>query len=440
MDSSHFGATLALGRVGAREAEVASVVRRLGSGALHGPALLDTLSRSKVTRLARAALAEAKLNAPARTLRDRIDEAEQAEDGWRRRAVPPMRAALSRAAHDGGRVIKGLAVQPLYPDPDLRHLGDVDLQFPSWGEALPTLRWLREQGWVYDTSEYSWLKWHPSSVPYGQLSLVLADNQAPYARVDLHLGPYSVGHAGLMPLAGWRAGEPLGVPAPVSGAETSIAIVAAHAICDRMLSVKDVNDLHVLAGAGGVDWASVAELCRAVQAGPALAQYAGWLARAYPGDVAPVAPAAPVLGYAPPDPGRRARAFAALAYRDERARGAGRAAAARLAASARRYFAADLSPRPSRRPDTGPVARQRRRDTCWRLLPRETWQGLPAGEPPGRAPRREQLATDLVLVRAGAGAAVVCGTDVFVPTVWGGVNPASVALARRLDADHDGGP
>jgi len=444
----NFAAVIALGRLDPDPAAVRDVLARLAGGRLVADRLVAGLELSKVGRLARHAVAAAEPAAgPGRELLRRLVEADEAEERWRERAVPPMRAAVAAAARHGGRVVKGLAVQSCYPRPELRHVGDVDLHFPSWAAARPLLRELRAAGWIWDTDELSWLKWHDSGVLYGQLSLVVDDNAAPYARVDLHIGPFSVGHAGLLPMAGWAPGSALGVPVAVPDPVTALAMVAAHAVVDRVLSVKDLNDLRVLLnpgadGADRVDWATVWELCRAAQAAGALAQCLRALADAYPDlreSVLPVLPGSGGLRTSVPGPARRAAAFAAHAYRDERARGSALPAAVRTGWTARRYFSADLRPRLATGPvrAAAPLPALRRRDVCWRLVPAQLWEPWLAGRPDAAGDRpdadhREELADGLTLVTGPAGAAVTLDGDVFVPTVWGRVPPGGARLAARL--------
>ena len=451
MSDNTFSAVAVLGRLNPDPVAVRDVLGRLAGTAtdparLSADRLVAGLELSKVGRLARHAVGAAD-PAPGRgrDLLDRLVEADEAEEAWRRKALPPMRAVVTAAAGHGGRVVKGLAVQSRYPQPDRRHVGDVDLHFPSWAAARPLVRELRTSGWVWDTDELSWLKWHDSGGLYGQLSLVLTADSIPYARVDLHVGPFSVGHAGLLPMVGWRSGCALGESTTVPDTATAVAMVAAHAVVDRVLSVKDVNDLAVLLGDDGpdqVDWATVWELCRAAQATGALAQCLQTLARVYPDVPVPRLAGNGGLSTTPPGAGRRALAFAALAYRDERARGRGPVAALRTGWTARRYFAGDLRPRPTAGPVAGsaPVPELRRRDVCWRLVPEELWAPWATPAPGGAAApvRTEQLDDGLVLLSTDDGVAVALDDDLFLPTVWGAVPPGGVRLARRLSGAATG--
>lgn len=433
-------AIMTLGRTEPPSSTVAAALNTL-DGEITPEDLYAILSRSKVTRLAHAALDGHTGSAWADRLRELLADEVRQDDAWQADAAPKMREVVAAVEEFGGRIIKGLCAQSVYPRPELRHLGDVDVQFPQWAAARPLVDWLRERDWVYDTDEMPWLKWHDNGSLYGQVSLVYPDNETPYARVDLHIGSFSVGHAGLLPLVGWRAGTALGLPATVPSVETSIAITAAHALCDQMLSVKDVNDLHALVSHTTPDWVSVSELCRSVRAEGALARVVNAVRQAYPESTAVLPPdlgEETGLELTPPGAEARAEAFASLAYEDERARGAGEAAATALADSARRYFSADLSPRVAD-PDGGAAPGDPGRDRCWRLVPREVWEPLAGtGTGTGAAAPAEvtstELATGITLFGAPNAWAVRYGNDVLVPTVWGGISRESLALARRLTA------
>ncbi|OIK26881.1 hypothetical protein VT52_014430 [Streptomyces malaysiense] len=428
---------MTLGRTEPPSPTVATALNTL-DGQISAEDLYAILSRSKVTRLAHAALAGHTGSPWANRLYELLAEEVRQDDTWQAEAAPKMREVVDAVAEFGGRIIKGLCAQSVYPRPGLRHLGDVDVQFPQWAAARPLVDWLRERDWVYDTDEMPWLKWHDNGVVYGQVSLVHPDNKNPDARVDLHIGAFSVGHAGLLPLVGWRAGTALGRPATVPGVETSVAITAAHALCDQMLSVKDVNDLHALISHTTPDWVSVSELCRSVRAQGALARVVDAVRRAYPESAAVLPPdlgEETGLELTPPGPEARAEAFAALAYEDERARGADDTAATAVADSARHYFSADLGPRVAD-PDGAAAPGEPGRGRCWRLVPREVWEtlaGAAADGPPAEVTSVE-LAAGMTLFGGANAWAVRYGRDVLVPTVWGEISRESLALAHRLTA------
>lgn len=354
-------------------------------------------------------------------------EAEETER--RRQARPEVLAILKGAEKFRVRIIKGLALREWYADPQARHEGDADLHVPDWEAALALAMWLRGRGWCWDTHEFPWIKWTDGGHLYGQLSLVYPGNADAFARADLHIGPFSVGHAGLLPMVGWESGTILRIPAVVPDAEMTIALIVAHAVNDGLLSMKDLNDLHVLlTRRRGPDWASVEELCRGFGGGAVLRHLLAATALLYPGS-GPPAEAESVLATVVQQGDVRADRFANLALRDELTRGAAPDQAAVAAQEARRYFSADLKPRLTGEVVTGPADGERSRNKCWRLLPREVWSAL--GDPAEPAGPRvaEEIAPGLTLVRHGAGVALVTAGESFVPTVWGGVHAQSLALA-----------
>ncbi|MEV4114743.1 nucleotidyltransferase family protein [Nonomuraea sp. NPDC049695] len=410
----------------------------------HDPTVLaDIAIRWRVVNLLLANLENAELTASLATLVQLLDE-DRRQDSLRiAEALPVTMSVLEQAEACGCRVIKGLAYRDLYPRPDLRHMGDIDLQAPTWPIALAMVGWLRDRGWQWDTSEYPWLKWDDAGMLYGQLPLVLPDNATPVARVDMHIGPFSVGHAGLLPLIGWRRGEALGVPVTVPDRETSIALLTAHAVGDGLLSMKDVNDLHLLLQTGTPDWTSTVELCRAAHVSEALSLLLSALEDAYPGHDLPqgvlaAAGSSPLAGSAQghlqvlaEDRARRAERIAELCLRDELARGNSPDQAIREAAVARRYYSADLRPRSGTPTSDGAAPGHTGRGRCWRLVPEQRWDRLASTG--GEAARRHrELAPGLTLVTAGPAMAIQLGTDIMTPTVWGEVDPRSVWLAREL--------
>jgi Uncharacterised nucleotidyltransferase len=429
-------AVMTLGGVQPDEARLDDALAYLEKNLSPG-GLYDLLRVSKVSRLARVALAGRRSSPWATQLYELLDAEVTEDDEWQASALPIMRTAVEAVTRLDGVIMKGLSVQSLYPDPGLRHVGDIDAHYPSWSAAQPLARWLRSNGWVYDTDEYPWLKWHDIGVIYGQQSFVYPDNKAPVARVDLHVGPYSVGFGALLPMSGHRDGGALGLAARVPTAETAISIVAAHAVCDQLLSVKDINDLHVLVTDSVPDWVSVTESCRAVQSELVLAQLLHVLRDSYPLDADRLPPSAgreSDLRMTPPSGTPRARSFARLAFADERLRGVGVMNALRRSRMARRYFSATLTPRTGTDSDGGPVPGNRGRGSCWRLVPEEIWRDLPAsGE--GGSVRQEELDAGLTLTARGSSVVLRWGTDVFIPTVWGVINPASVKLARDVAED-----
>jgi hypothetical protein len=326
-------------------------------------------------------------------------------------------------------VIKGLAMQPCYPDPAVRHVGDIDLHATDWAATRPLVNQLRADGWPWDVMEFPWLKWDEAGLLYGQLGFLRLVNGVPTARVDVHIGAYSVGHAGRMPLTGWETINVLGTPTLVPNRESGIALIAAHALGDTRLSMKDINDLHVLVGDGHVDWTSVVELCRCANAVEVLGQLLAELTAIYPGPrFVPELPHTPRLVPSGLSPGQRGSHFGWHALGDERARGVAALQAAAVAEEARRYFSSDLRPHLAASGDDLTPGR----NVCWRLLPEPVWADwVPSAMRLEQSIEDSQLAEGLVLRRSGTARVVLIGDDVFIPTVWGGIDAASVALAAE---------
>jgi putative nucleotidyltransferase-like protein len=411
-------------------ARAAELIENLDPDLVH-----ERIIASRVYLSARETLGRMEPTERVAGIRKRLDHLITAERQRCADARPELVAVLAGTRPFGARVMKGLALREHHPRPDLRHEGDIDLQVPGWRAALATSEWLRGRGWVWDTTEYSWLKRTDGGHLYGQLTLVLPDNDDPISRVDLHVGPYSVGHAGIMPLAGWRDAEVAGTPARVPDRETAIALIAAHALNDVVLSMKDVNDLFVLLAVDtDTDWATVEELCRGAQAADALTQLIAVTAGVYPELGLPAGdPDGPLVLEQTPQ--ERADQAARYAYRNERERGADHDRATSIAEEGRRYYSADLRPRIAA-PGQDVPPPSRNRWTCCRLLPDSTWSSL-AGEWRDRSANDCMLAEetwepDLTLITQGAGAVLRAGGEIFVPTVWGDVHPATLALAARL--------
>lgn len=424
----HWYCVSRLGKLDASDEELASAVALVA--ALDPDEVYAAVLASRVYTIAQRNLERTPRNRTADAVLASLCELAESEALRRARAAPETRAVLEHAGSGAARVIKGLPLRERYAQPHLRHEGDIDLQAPDWAAGLRVASWLRQRGWQWDTTEFPWIKWDDHGHLYGQLTLVLPDNDAPYARVDLHIGPFSVGHAGVMPLVGWERATVLGIAVEVPNRETTVALIAAHALNDGILSMKDVNDLHVvLSDHAPTDWASVEELCRHVHATDVLRQLLAVTGRVYPEHGLPSTHGPAALGHRE-TPAGRARRVARLAFRDERSRGAGLVAAARSAREAERYFAADLTPRLASPALPAPPL-PRRRSACWRLLPEQTWRSLSADGVRPRGVTEDVLGADLVLLRGPRGTAVRAGTEVFVPTIWGGVHPESVALARQ---------
>lgn len=432
-EKNYWRAVTVLGGLFPADDLLKSVLVELENDFLDPEILYRRLVRSKVVRLALANLAALQLDSRGVRLRRLLQETDSPERRRHAAALRPMRQVVELASATDTRILKGLSMLPLYPDPRLRHIGDIDVHAPDFGSSLAFAGQLRLQGWEWDIKEYPWMKWDEAGILYGQLALLLFDQGERVSRADLHFGAYSVGYAGRMPLTGWRGGQVLGVPVSVPGRESAIALIAAHALGDTTLSMKDVNDLHLLIGSQVLDWSSVVETCHAAQAQDVLGQLLREMGAVYPRAGLPkLGSGAPLRAGGLPR-GDRSQHFARHARRDERARGTGAEQGERISAEAHRYFGADLLPRLSA--GAAPVSPMAPgRHLCWRLLPPRVWSGweVPDVSTMVPAPGVRMLASGLTLFHGEHAAVVRMGTEYFIPTVWGEVHPESVALARRL--------
>jgi len=393
--------------------------------------LHEALVMSKVVRIAVTRLA-----GTGGPLLDQLLATDEAERHRHATTAELTRNVVVAAAETGVRLIKGLAVRPYYPEPEARHIGDIDLHATDWAATRALVTRLRADGWPWDLLEYPWLKWDEAGLLYGQLGLLRFAEGVPLARVDIHIGAYSVGHAGRLPLTGWEPAQVLGVPVSVPNRESAVALIAAHALGDTRLSMKDINDLHVLVGDGRLDWSSVVELCRCAYATEVLGQLLAELVTVYPRAGLPSGlPYMPRLVSGGLASEGRGSHFAWHTYGDERARGASEEEASLLAKEASRYFSGDLRPYLSKAATEPGDGLTPGRNVCWRLLPEPVWSSwtadLPAPAGPATPARDHRLADGLTLRQRGPARVVVIGDDVFVPTVWGGVDPDSVRLAAE---------
>jgi hypothetical protein len=436
MRSAYWTVVTQAGKLNPAPGEIDKMEGALGE--LDPAAVYDAILGSRVYTLALQNLKPLRGHGNAVKLLTLLENLQEEENERRKLALPETLAVLAHAFELGVHVIKGLPLRERYADPELRHTGDIDLHVAEWSLAARFAAWLRDRGWQWDSAELPWLKWTEDGHIYGQLSLVIPDNSAPVNRVDLHIGPYSVAHAALMPLVGWEESHVLGVKATVPSRETSIALIAAHAVNDGVLSMKDINDLHVLRdGQPDPDWASVIELARSAGAVPALRQLLTLTACVYQHAESPDDRVPEYLADSPESAKARARRVARFTFHDERSRGANLLHATLLARQARRYFSAQLTPRLGGPPIGNGPHEAAGRNICWRLAPEEVWDSLlrdtVAKTPPVAAPIVESsLGPDLRLMRWRNATVIRMGRDIFTPTVWGPITAESAALAAQL--------
>ncbi len=429
-----------LGRLSSEPADARLVTDAVA--ALGAQAAYELVVAHRVYTLALTRLTGLAAGPPLEELRRKLLELEQAEGERRARIHETTVQTLRWGAEHGVHVIKGLALRTYYEDPRLRHEGDIDFHVSTWRQARTLAAALRSQGWEWDTSELSWLKWTAAGSAYGQLSLLLPGEDEADARVDLHIGPYSVGHSGLLPLVGWCEREVMGVPIQVPSPESTLALVGAHAMNDCLLSQKDINDVaSVLRHCPDVDWGSVEELAACAHAVGAVRQICHKVASQHPSlSGPPGTPEGPLTTSGLTGLARAGR-FGRLAYSDERRRG-GILRAVGIALEATRYYSADLAPKPVPNAPELLTSSARGRTRCWRLVPSSVWQSwaAPSGAGSGQTPQAEvtsaptveRLGEDLDLVSRDGAVVVRTIGEVFIPTVSGRVPPASADLAREM--------
>ena len=319
-----------------------------------------------------------------------------------------------------------------YPEPSLRHFGDIDLHFDDFDAALPFLRELRGSGWDWDDNELPWMKWSDDGVPYGQWSMVrAADPEEPKLRIDAHVGPYSVGYLGLLPLDRFGTGEFAGIPVDVPDPAGSIAVTAAHATGNCFLHFKDINDVAVIAERREVDAGRLAELVVGVGAERALAQISRWVHAVYGIDVPGADPGSPgrPLSRQVPSPRSRALNTTLLTFRQEKRRTGATTAVLRMPGAFAAYTR-DTKPRVGRPFPPAPTRRWRNRRSCWRFVPASVWRAAPAQRPTTGSASSQELVGGLQLLHRGGAVIARLGDDVFIPTVNGALSRGALALAE----------
>ena len=348
--------------------------------------------------------------------------------------VAPIRRQVLRLASEfGGGVMKGWCVRRYYPDPEVRLTRDLDIHFASLERAVPFVARLRERGWEWDSNELPWVKWDDNRKMYGQMNLVLRVRGSLVSRVDVHVGPYSVGYGGVMPLSGFEEAEVEGVRIQCTDRATSVEVMAAHSAAAGWTSLTDVNDLWFLSR-GSVGWASVIKVCSEAGAGAVLSQLSEVAGMLYTTQVMTVTLPGVRVPWTPPTGWQRSIHAARLTWAQEGRHHLG----ARLvrAVGAFRYYSADLRPGTVRPVTPSPSTEAvRTRFNCWRLVPAPVWPEDIA-HPVEHANEfgEEALSREVAIVARGHGTAVRLGHDVFIPTLWGPITRASLDLGRELNA------
>ncbi|GAA2220427.1 hypothetical protein GCM10009850_122400 [Nonomuraea monospora] len=155
-------------------------------------------------------------------------------------------------------LMKGVAARLWYPDPALRHLGDLDVWLPGQADAWHLCRNLMRYGWRLNGDELPWVKATGAGDEYGVINMV--STRPDRHDVDIHFGHYSVRHCAWIPLTAGRVADDSGRP-PRLADEDNLAVILANAAGDHAIGLKDVNDILLAAGRGAaLDWERVRHL------------------------------------------------------------------------------------------------------------------------------------------------------------------------------------
>lgn len=133
--------------------------------------------------------------------------------------------------------IKGYSTRGLYPAPEQRDLGDIDLMARDVDDAWRLAGWLRDKGFGWSEWELPWIKRDVETDRlYGQVAMWKFEDGIPI-RVDVHFGGYSVRHCRLVPIE--VNGTGLHVIDPVA----NLPMLLGNAAGDFYIRLKDVNDV-----------------------------------------------------------------------------------------------------------------------------------------------------------------------------------------------------
>ncbi|MFC0039926.1 nucleotidyltransferase family protein [Actinomadura rayongensis] len=222
-------------------------------------AAAELLHFHKVRSIARDRIAELRGALPPaessllNDLHDRLDEKARLTDvrGATTDTVHRLVGDVARKAGVPWWTMKGHTFRRLYPDGLRRDVGDLDVLVDDIDAAWALAEGLRRHDYAYPAGELPWFKKDTEDGRlYGQIRLVAPDRER--LSIDVHAGPYSVRHCGLMRLG--RSGGPA-EPGPISFDDDVCAVIA-NAAGDCFVNAKLANDL-VLALDAGFDHAYV---------------------------------------------------------------------------------------------------------------------------------------------------------------------------------------
>jgi hypothetical protein len=337
--------------------------------------------------------------------------------------------------------MKGFSFRPLYPEGKVRDVGDLDVLVGDLDQAWRLARRLREDGYIYLDVELPWFKRDVRTGElYGQIRLTTPNRDR--LSIDIHAGPYSIRHCGLMPLR--RTTEGQGSPGGPLAFEDDMCAVVANAAGDCFITAKMINDLllcldrspdvrylHETLGSGGLLPFFVTCLDR-LKAWCALTpEQAERLAALYP---AVAAEPVPPLDRA--DPAERCEVTVEHARETAvRALGLSPEQAAAVAVSARAAYGKDHPLQLVPDAQAQPVDWDGLNNwTCVRLVPAELAVAQAASQDTAMARRvTEPVALSEQMVREGTGTDSVVRAigDTFVPTVDFALPAGLVAALAR---------
>lgn len=196
------------------------------------------LFRHKITSIALQVMAEAGIDLP-----ELVEAIAVASEPMRLRWVSTdsvVDLVDSICTRQGIRWLsmKGISVRWLYPTNRQRDVGDLDVVVDTVRDAWALTRDLRASGYIYLDRELPWLKRDVvTGALYGQVRLTAPDKDR--LSIDIHAGPYSIRHCGLMPLER-SADLPSGSGLTL---DDDLCAVVANAGGDYFVTAKLVNDL-----------------------------------------------------------------------------------------------------------------------------------------------------------------------------------------------------
>jgi hypothetical protein len=385
------------------------------------------LRRHKVVRLAASRLDDG--SAAKAALLPAVEQAAQRAEAARSLfgRLPELIGAAAARTGEKCEVagMKGIACSLWYPEPILRDVSDLDLWVPDAAQAAALRATLTaEFGHTTADAELPWFKRAPDGTVYGVAMMKPTRDRLPH--VDVHFGHYSVMHCASLPIPGGN-GEGMLTD------EHNLCCVVANAAGDHFVDVKGLNDLY-LAVNRGLDWDHVLWSLRSVGLLGFLRVMTHRMTKLF--DVVPprellTLPRWPEPALTAPDFAARCRATvrhaALLGMRRSPAH------AARLAATAYRYYRRPLGLRQDERRAPKPFRVQPSAWTCTRMVPVPMVEPFASRHPAEvSAEARRPIVPGLAVLPTRYGDLVEFGGELFLPTVFYRIAPQHAAAAVRL--------